>query len=50
METFTTAAEKIPRFRVKCAGCGIDIGWDHFEQEDAVKKWNRRDAASSEGG
>ena len=42
MESFTTSMEKVPRFRVKCRGCGIALDWDHFEAEKAAERWNRR--------
>ena len=42
METFTTAMEKVPRFRVRCSNCTADLGWDFFKAEDAKKAWNQR--------
>lgn len=42
METFTTAMEKVPRFRVRCSSCTADIGWDFFKEEDAKNAWNQR--------
>lgn len=44
METFTTAAEKVPRYRVRCTGekCPIDSGWDWFDPEELAKWWNTR--------
>ena len=43
METFTTAAEKVPRYRVRCSKCWCETDWDSFSVEDVVEKWNRRE-------
>jgi len=42
MQTFTTAAEKVPRFRVKCSECWCMTDWDNWTPEEADAKWNRR--------
>ena len=46
METFTTAAEKVPRYRIRCPGCRIESDWDWFDPEELAKLWNkpRRDS------
>lgn len=42
METFTIKREGIPRYRVKCSECEIDVGWDWFSEDEAANKWNKR--------
>lgn len=44
-ETFTTSFEKHPRYRVRFTekGCRVALDWDWFEEEEALKAWNRRD-------
>jgi Lar family restriction alleviation protein len=42
METFTTAMEKEPRYRVRCSGCWCETDWDNWSEEEAADKWNRR--------
>lgn len=42
MQTFTTAVEKKPRFRVRCTNCPCDLGWDHWSVEEARDAWNKR--------
>ena len=51
METFTTAAEKVPRYRVRCTGekCPIDSGWDWFDPEELAAWWNTRKGGSDNG-
>ncbi len=50
METFTTAAEKVPRYRVRCPGCRIESDWDWFDPDELAKLWNtpRRNGEESE--
>lgn len=45
MQTFTTAAEKVPRYRVKCLDCWCMTDWDNFSTEEAAAKWDRRTEA-----
>lgn len=42
VETFTTAAEKFPRYRVKCSNCFAETNWDFFTVGDVVAAWNQR--------
>lgn len=42
LETFTTAMEKVPRYRVRCSNCFCETNWDFFSKEDVIKAWNRR--------
>ena len=42
METFTTAAEKEPRFRVRCKKCDTETSWDYFSVVECAERWNRR--------
>lgn len=42
LDTFTTAMEKKPRFRVRCTKCPCDLGWEHWSVEEAAAEWNRR--------
>lgn len=42
MQTFTTAMEKVRRFRVRCSKCWCMTDWDNFSEESAAEKWNRR--------
>jgi Lar family restriction alleviation protein len=42
MQTFTTAMEKVPRFRVICPMCRIQTDWDFWKPEDVAEHWNRR--------
>lgn len=42
METFTTAMEKVPRFRARCTGCWCMTDWDNWSVKEAAEKWNRR--------
>ena len=42
METFTTKAENVPRYRVRCCACFCQTDWDNFSVEDAKNVWNRR--------
>ena len=42
IETFTTACEKVPRYRVRCEDCFCQTSWDYFEIDEVVKDWNRR--------
>ena len=42
METFTTAQEKKPRFRVRCCDCWCMTEWDNWSIEEAAAKWNKR--------
>lgn len=42
LETFTTAMEGVPRYRVRCSGCWCQTDWDNFSPEEAWKKWNTR--------
>ena len=42
METFTTAFEKVPRYRVRCAGCRVSLDWEWWSAEEAKDAWNRR--------
>lgn len=41
METFTTAAEKVPRYRIRCPGCRIESDWDWFDPDELAKLWNK---------
>lgn len=43
LETFTTALEKKPRFRVKCISCWCMTDWDNWSEEEAKNKWNSRE-------
>ena len=49
METFTTAMEKKPRFRVRCTNCSCDLGWDHWSLEEAQDAWNKRTEGNGNG-
>ena len=42
METFTTAMEKVPRYRVRCTSCSIQTDWDLWSEKEASEAWNRR--------
>jgi len=42
MQTFTTALEKKPRFRVRCSSCWCMTDWESWSVDDAAKKWNTR--------
>ena len=42
LQTFTTALEKIPRFRIRCKACWCETDWDSFTPEEAAEKWNGR--------
>lgn len=42
MQTFTTAMEQKPRYRVLCTGCRISTDWDFWTLEDVSEHWNRR--------
>ena len=42
IETFTTAMEKKPRYRVHCLTCDIFTNWDFWKPEDVTVHWNRR--------
>jgi hypothetical protein len=49
MDTFTTAMEKKPRFRVRCTNCPCDLGWDHWSVEEALDAWNMRTEGKDNG-
>ena len=38
----STAAEKVPRYRVHCSQCWCMTDWDNFTENEAIEKWNRR--------
>lgn len=42
LETFTTAREKVPRYRVRCEKCFCRTNWDYFEADEVIEAWNRR--------
>lgn len=42
VDTFTTAMEKEPRFRVRCVKCWCKTDWDLWSEDDAAEAWNRR--------
>ena len=42
LETFTTAFEKVPRYRVRCEKCFCQTNWDYFEADEVIEAWNRR--------
>lgn len=42
IQTFTTAMEKKPRYRVKCLKCWCETNWDNWSAEEATDTWNRR--------
>lgn len=42
IETVTTAAEKVPRYRIRCYKCWCMTDWDNWSPEEASEKWNRR--------
>ncbi len=42
VETFQTAAEKVPRFRARCAAKCCETSWDYFSEEEIYTMWNRR--------
>ena len=43
METFATAYEQAPRYRVRCTSCGLGgLHWDLWTAPDAAEWWNRR--------
>lgn len=45
METFTTAMEKVPRYRVRCTGtgCRVSLDWAWWSAKKAADAWNMRD-------
>lgn len=50
METFTTAAEKVPRYRIRCPGYQIHTEWDWFDDGELEKYWNTRKAVRKKKG
>lgn len=42
MQTFTTAMEKEPRYRVRCSNCWCQTDWDNWTVEEAEAEWNTR--------
>ena len=49
METCMTAAEKKPRFRVRCSSCWCMTDWDNWSIEEAAGKWNKREGSEKDG-
>lgn len=43
MQTFQTARERKPRYRVRCSECWCETNWDNFSADEAADAWNRRD-------
>lgn len=50
METFQTAGEKEPRYRVRCTRCWCETNWDFWSEQDVVKAWNTRAGGLTEEG
>lgn len=50
METFTTAMEKKPRFRVRCSSCWCMTDWDAWSIDEAARRWNEREKSDDDAG
>ena len=40
IDTFTTALERVPRYRVRCTACAEATSWDFWSEEDAIRAWD----------